>query len=36
MVKAMPKEIDFKFDESIDNTTSSQELACSGDACELP
>ena len=36
MVKAMPKEIDFKFKEDMDNTTSSQELACSGDSCELP
>jgi len=35
MVKKMPKEIDFKFDENADNTTSSQELACSGSSCEL-
>ena len=35
MCKKMPKEIDFKFDESTDNTTSSQELACTADACEI-
>jgi len=31
-----PKEIDWEsFQESDDNTTSSQELACTGDACEI-
>ena len=35
MVKAMPKEIDFKFNESMDNTISSQELACAGNVCEI-
>ena len=35
MVKKMPKEIDFRFDESADNTTSSQELACVAGVCEV-
>ena len=35
LVKAMPDEITFEFDEHDDNTSGSQELACSGGACEL-
>jgi len=35
MVKEMPKEIDFRFDENADNTTSSQELACVAGVCEI-
>ena len=35
MAKKMPKEIDFKFDENADNTTSSQELACVAGVCEV-
>ncbi len=35
MMKDFPKSIDLDFEEDIDNTTSSQELACSGGQCEL-
>jgi hypothetical protein len=31
----MPKEIDFVFEEGVDNTIGSQELACTADACEI-
>jgi hypothetical protein len=32
----MPKEIDWKaMSEEIDNTTASQEAACTGDKCEI-
>jgi hypothetical protein len=31
----MPKKIDFKFEEDVDNTTASQELACAAGVCEI-
>jgi hypothetical protein len=31
----MPKEIDFSFEEAMDNTTASQELACTAGVCEI-
>jgi hypothetical protein len=31
----MPKEIDFKFEEDMDNTVASQELACTAGECEI-
>ena len=33
--KLMPKKIDFKFEENVDNTTASQELACAAGVCEI-
>jgi ribonucleoside-diphosphate reductase alpha chain len=33
--EAMPKEIDFSFEEAMDNTTASQELACTAGVCEI-
>jgi UTP-glucose-1-phosphate uridylyltransferase len=33
--KEMPKEIDFNFEENVDNTTASQELACTAGVCEI-
>ena len=33
--KQMPEQLTFNINESNDNTTSSQELACAGGACEL-
>ena len=33
--KQMPEHLTFNINESNDNTTSSQELACAGGACEL-
>ena len=33
--EAMPKEIDFSFEEAMDNTTASQELACTAGGCEI-
>jgi ribonucleoside-diphosphate reductase alpha chain len=35
IVKEMPKEIDFNFEENVDNTTASQELACTAGVCEI-
>ena len=35
ILKSMPKEIDFKFEETIDNTIASQELACVAGVCEI-
>ena len=35
MVKKMPQKIDFQFEEDIDNTIASQELACVGGVCEI-
>jgi hypothetical protein len=36
LLKQMPKEIDWKaMSEEIDNTTASQEAACTGDKCEI-
>ena len=35
ILKSMPKEIDFKFEENIDNTIASQELACVAGVCEI-
>lgn len=35
LVEAFPDEVDLDINESDDSTTSSQELACSGGACEL-
>ena len=33
--EAMPQEIDFSFEEDVDNTTASQELACTAGVCEI-
>ena len=33
--EAMPKEIDFSFEEEMDNTIGSQELACTAGVCEI-
>ena len=35
MLKEMPKKIDFKFHEEMDNTVASQELACASGVCEI-
>ena len=35
MVKKMPQNINFQFEEDIDNTIASQELACVGGVCEI-
>ena len=35
LITKMPKEIDFVFEEGVDNTIGSQELACTADACEI-
>ena len=31
----MPEYIDWSFEEEMDNTTSSQELACTAGVCEI-
>ena len=33
--EAMPEEINFSFEEDVDNTTASQELACTAGVCEI-
>ena len=35
MKKAMPEEINFKFEEDYDSTTASQEMACVAGVCEI-
>ena len=35
LISVMPTEVDWNIEEELDSTTSSQELACAGGACEL-
>ena len=35
MVEAFPKELNFEFEEEVDNTTGTQTLACTAGGCEL-